>query len=146
MAESRLTKNRCCGRLRRNSCPRSDDRQSFPSEDLGSKNLSTKAFPGRFCSIVFPTYQLPGTPTGQLRPKEILILPKRMTTRNVGHMKALTSLMKYCVDTKTRAWTLRQNRKLTWSTTQGSLFSLFRNLSKLEKLSLEANNITAKGK
>ena len=42
--------------------------------------------------------------------------------------------------------TLRQNRKLTWNPSQGSLFSLFRNLSRLEKLTLEANNITAKGK
>ena len=42
--------------------------------------------------------------------------------------------------------TLRQNRKLTWDTSQGSLFSLFRSLSRLEKLTLEANNISAKGK
>ena len=91
MAETRLTKNRCCGRLRRNSCPRSDDRQSFPSGNLGSKNLSTKAFPGRFCSIVFPTDQLPGTSTGQLWPKETLIVPKRMTTRK-GFVYALLSV------------------------------------------------------
>ena len=42
--------------------------------------------------------------------------------------------------------TLRQNRKLTWHSSQGSLFSLFRNLSHLEMLILEANNITEKGK
>ena len=42
--------------------------------------------------------------------------------------------------------TLRQNRKLTWDSSQGSLFSLFRNLSHLEMLILEANNITGKGK
>ena len=42
--------------------------------------------------------------------------------------------------------TLRQNRKLTWDSSQGSLFSLFSSLSRLEKLTLEANNITAKGK
>ena len=42
--------------------------------------------------------------------------------------------------------TLRQNRKLAWNSSQGSMFSLFRNLSRLEKLTLEANNITAKGK
>ena len=91
MAETRLTKNRCCGRLRRNSCPRSDDRQSFPSGNLGSKNLSTKAFPGRFCSIVFPSYQLPGKPTGQLWSKETLIVPIRMTTRK-GFVYALLSV------------------------------------------------------
>ena len=45
-----------------------------------------------------------------------------------------------------RFLTLRQNRKLGWDSSQGSLFYLFRNLTRLKRLVLEANNINAKGK
>ena len=44
-----------------------------------------------------------------------------------------------------RFLTLRQNRELNWDNTRGSLFYLFRNLTGLRQLILEANNINARG-
>ena len=45
-----------------------------------------------------------------------------------------------------RVLKLKQNRKLSWEKSQGSVFYFFRNLTGLRTLILEGVNISAKGK
>mmetsp|Transcript_26468 Transcript_26468/g.32636 ORF Transcript_26468/g.32636 Transcript_26468/m.32636 type:complete len:103 (+) Transcript_26468:295-603(+) len=43
--------------------------------------------------------------------RDLREVSRRMTKANDDHMKAMHRVMKYCVDTPSRGWVLRPNRK-----------------------------------
>ena len=108
---------------------------------LNSKELDAASIPSKLSHLILTKTGIQTLP-GQVLGNHTI---RSITIENNHDLSAINKDAFVNVE-NLKILTLRQNRKLTWNSSQGSLFSLFRNLSRLEKLTLEANNITAKGK